>query len=68
LTNEKTIDMHKEYLCMSASLPPLSAVRAFDAVSRHLSFTKAGDELGMTQAAVSYQIKTFRRKTRIFTV
>ncbi len=42
---------------MSVNLPPLSAIRAFEAASRHLSFTKAGDELGMTQAAVSYQIK-----------
>ncbi|MEE4013342.1 LysR family transcriptional regulator [Roseibium sp. FZY0029] len=42
---------------MSSHLPPLSAIRAFEAASRHLSFTKAGDELGMTQAAVSYQIK-----------
>lgn len=39
------------------SLPPLSAVRAFECVSRHLSFTRAAEELGMTQAAVSYQIK-----------
>jgi LysR family glycine cleavage system transcriptional activator len=42
---------------MKTNLPPLPAIRAFEAVSRHLSFTKAGDELGMTQAAVSYQIK-----------
>ncbi len=40
-----------------ALLPPLAAVRAFEAASRHGSFTKAGEELGMTQAAVSYQIK-----------
>ena len=38
-------------------LPPLSAVRVFEAAARHLSFTKAAAELGMTQAAVSYQIK-----------
>jgi LysR family transcriptional regulator, glycine cleavage system transcriptional activator len=38
-------------------LPPLSAVRAFEAAARHGSFTKAAAELGMTQAAVSYQIK-----------
>ena len=38
-------------------LPPLSAVRVFEAAARHLSFTKAAVELGMTQAAVSYQIK-----------
>ncbi|MHA7775475.1 LysR family transcriptional regulator [Roseibium sp. M-1] len=47
---------------MIANLPPLPAIRAFEAVSRHLSFTKAGDELGMTQAAVSYQIKILEDK------
>jgi LysR family glycine cleavage system transcriptional activator len=40
-----------------AALPPLPAIRAFEAAARHLSFTKAASELGMTQAAVSYQIK-----------
>ncbi|MGH8630704.1 MAG: transcriptional regulator GcvA, partial [Burkholderiales bacterium] len=40
-----------------SSLPPLSAIRAFEAAARHESFTKAGEELGMTQAAVSYQVK-----------
>lgn len=38
-------------------LPPLTAVRAFEAAARHQSFTRAADELGMTQAAVSYQVK-----------
>lgn len=38
-------------------LPPLAAVRAFEAAARHLSFTRAAEELAMTQAAVSYQIK-----------
>ena len=38
-------------------LPPLTAIRAFEAVARHLSFTRAAAELGMTQAAVSYQIR-----------
>jgi LysR family transcriptional regulator, glycine cleavage system transcriptional activator len=38
-------------------LPPLPALRAFEAAARLLSFTRAGEELGMTQAAVSYQIK-----------
>lgn len=36
---------------------PLNALRVFEAVARHLSFTKAGEELGMTQTAVSYQVK-----------
>jgi LysR family glycine cleavage system transcriptional activator len=39
------------------SLPPLPAIRAFEAAARHGSFTKAAAELGMTQAAVSYQVK-----------
>lgn len=38
-------------------LPPLTAIRVFEAASRHGSFTDAASELGMTQAAVSYQIK-----------
>jgi LysR family glycine cleavage system transcriptional activator len=38
-------------------LPPLSAIRAFEAAARQQSFTRAAEELGMTQAAVSYQIK-----------
>lgn len=36
---------------------PLNALRVFYAAARHLSFTKAGEELGMTQTAVSYQVK-----------
>ena len=38
-------------------LPPLNALRAFEAAGRHLSFTKAARELNVTQAAVSHQIK-----------
>lgn len=39
------------------NLPPLNAVRVFESTARHESFTLAGAELGMSQAAVSYQIK-----------
>lgn len=38
-------------------LPPLAAVRVFEAAARHESFTAAAAELGLTQAAVSYQVK-----------
>lgn len=38
-------------------LPPLSAVRVFEAAARHENFTAAAGELGMTQAAVSHQIR-----------
>ncbi len=38
-------------------LPPLNAVRAFEAAARHLNFTKAAGELHVTPAAVSHQIR-----------
>ena len=38
-------------------LPPLNALRAFEAAARHLSFTRAAGELHVTQAAISHQIK-----------
>ena len=44
------------------SLPPLSAVRVFDAAARHENFTQAAGELGMTQAAVSYQIRLLEER------
>src|SRR4051812_32272837 len=43
-------------------IPPLAAVRVFEAAARHGNFTRAGDELGMTQAAVSYQIKLLEER------
>jgi len=36
---------------------PLNALRVFEAVARHRGFSRAAEELGMTQTAVSYQIK-----------
>ncbi len=48
---------------MPNSLPPLNALRAFEAAARHSNFTRAAEELGMTQAAVSYQIKVLEDRT-----
>ncbi|HYC03614.1 MAG TPA: transcriptional regulator GcvA [Azospirillaceae bacterium] len=42
---------------MVRRLPPLNALRTFEAAARHLSFTRAAEELAVTQAAVSYQIR-----------
>jgi LysR family glycine cleavage system transcriptional activator len=42
---------------MARRLPPLNALRAFEAAARHLSFTKAAEELHVTQAAISHQVK-----------
>ena len=58
---------------MTRRLPPLNALRAFEAAARHLSFTKAAEELHVTPAAISQQVKAledhlgvklFRRLTR----
>ncbi|MGH8629532.1 MAG: LysR substrate-binding domain-containing protein, partial [Burkholderiales bacterium] len=38
-------------------LPPLDLLRGFEAAARHLSFTKAGDELFLTQSAISRQVQ-----------
>lgn len=43
---------------MSQQLPPLNALRAFEAVARHLSFTRAAAELNVTRAAISHQVKS----------
>ncbi|MEZ8105308.1 transcriptional regulator GcvA [Vibrio clamense] len=58
---------------MSRRLPPLNSLKVFEAAARHLSFTRAAEELFVTQAAVSHQIKAleeflalklFRRRNR----
>ncbi len=58
---------------MARPLPPLNALRAFEAAARHLSFTRAAAELNVTPAAVGHQVKAleellgvrlFRRLTR----
>lgn len=43
---------------MPESLPPLTAERAFEAAARHMSFARAAEELHVTPAALSFQIKS----------
>jgi LysR family transcriptional regulator, glycine cleavage system transcriptional activator len=42
---------------MTARLPSLNGLRAFEAAARHLSFTVAASELNVTQTAISHQIR-----------
>ena len=43
-------------------IPPLAAVRAFEAAARHENFSRAAEELAMTQAGVSYQMKLLEER------
>ncbi|HEV7369993.1 LysR substrate-binding domain-containing protein [Arenibaculum sp.] len=45
----------------SPTLPPLQSLRAFEAVGRLMSFRRAGDELSITQSAVSHHIAALER-------
>ena len=42
---------------MLRRLPPLNALKAFEAAARHESFTRAAEELCVTQGAVRHQVK-----------
>jgi LysR family transcriptional regulator, glycine cleavage system transcriptional activator len=46
---------------MRRRLPPLNAVRAFEAAARHLSFARAAEELGVTASAVGQSIRALER-------
>jgi LysR family glycine cleavage system transcriptional activator len=54
---------------MRTSLPPLIAVRAFEAAARYGSFVRAADELNITPAAVSQQVRYLEERlaVRLFT-
>jgi LysR family transcriptional regulator, glycine cleavage system transcriptional activator len=56
MTKEVFSADEREFL-MHNALPPLSALRAFEAAARHLSFTKAAAELHVTPGALSHQIR-----------
>ncbi len=47
---------------MARRLPSLNALRAFEAAARHLSLTKAADELSVTPGALSHQIKALEAR------
>jgi LysR family glycine cleavage system transcriptional activator len=47
---------------MKRRLPSLNALRAFEAAARHQSFTRAADELAVTQGAVSHQVKALEQQ------
>lgn len=49
-------------LIMAPALPPLNWFRAFEAAARNLSFTSAAGEIGMTQSAVSQQVKSLEMR------
>jgi LysR family glycine cleavage system transcriptional activator len=49
--------MRKTNVAARRPLPPLNALRAFEATARHLSFSKAAEEMHVTPAALSHQIK-----------
>ncbi|RMI17276.1 LysR family transcriptional regulator [Pseudoroseomonas wenyumeiae] len=50
--------MRKSHTPKAARTPPLNAVRVFEAAERHRSFTRAAQELGVTQGAVSRAVST----------
>src|SRR3954454_22259014 len=50
---------------MRARLPPLNALKAFEAAARHESFTRAAEELCVTQGAVSHQVKALEEELAI---
>ncbi len=47
---------------MRRSTPPLTWFRSFEAAARNLSFTAAADEIGLTQSAVSQQVKSLEMR------
>src|SRR5579859_4452766 len=50
---------------MLRRLPPLNALKAFEAAARHESFTRAAEELCVTQGAVSQQVKALETQLGI---
>ena len=51
--------------CLVRRLPPLNALKAFEAAARHVSFTRAAEELCVTQGAVSHQVKALEAELAV---
>ena len=49
-------------------LPPLGMLRAFEAAARLASFSRAADELHVTHAAVSHQIRLLEERQDVFSL
>jgi LysR family glycine cleavage system transcriptional activator len=52
-------------LSMRRNIPPLNPLRVFEAAARHTHFTRAADELGITQAAVSRQVSVLEKWLKV---
>ncbi len=50
---------------MNRRLPSMTALQAFEAAARHLSFTKAAEDLNLTQAAISHRVKTLEERLSV---
>jgi LysR family transcriptional regulator, glycine cleavage system transcriptional activator len=54
-----------DHRIVTARLPSLNGLRAFEAAARHLSFTQAASELNVTQTAISHQIRRLEEELGI---
>ena len=50
---------------MNRRIPPLNSLRSFEAAGRHLSFTRAAEELNVTQAAISHQVRALEQHLEV---
>src|SRR3954452_10966838 len=54
---QRLAELNSASLVSMRQLPPLKALRAFEAAARHMSFKAAADELSLTPTAISHQIR-----------
>src|SRR5437660_5240668 len=65
ILSRPSISFSHERVMMLRRLPPLNALKAFEAAARHESFTRAAEELCVTQGAVSHQVKALEAELTI---